>query len=90
MSGNAKRERLLEAMRARNAAEDNLGEVLSECWPVESAIRWVRGRYEHAGMVTNVGNRGVKVRNILTDKEYWITAYDILSVDEQLRERLFA
>lgn len=67
-------------------AEANLLDVLKLLFPIGSLIRWKIGRYTHTGKVEQLlsGDR-IKVHNIKTKRDHWITTYDILAANGGVR-----
>lgn len=73
---------LSDAREALFRAERRITEVLKTQWPVGSTIQWRRGgslpMAIQIGVVTqHSGGNRIKVRNGLTDREFWIHDYDI-------------
>ena len=59
-------------------AEVNFEDVVRRTLPVGEPTAWVRNG-KHVGVVILHGYKGrLKVRNNLTDREYWIYAFDII------------
>lgn len=74
---------LLKAIEKQTFAEDHVRRVLLRDYPRLTPIRWQRNGF-HRGWVVdhNMGVR-IKVRNERTQRELWITAYDILPEDKR-------
>jgi hypothetical protein len=82
----------LDLLAARDAllqAEELLETVLLRDYPVGSIVRWERNSHIHNGEIRGHGyGQRMKVRNTLTDAEYWIYADDVLRafVEDQARQ----
>lgn len=60
-------------------ASENLHKVLRQEYPINSKVRWVYRQHLRNGTVIehSFGDR-IRVRNDLTGKTLWISAYDVL------------
>lgn len=71
-------EDLIDAIKARKAADDEIVATLRRDYPVGALVAWKRGSRTHAGHVLLHGyGERLKVRNALTDRSYWIAAIDV-------------
>jgi hypothetical protein len=61
--------------------------TLQRDYPVGGAVQWEKNGKLHNGVVRGFGGYGancrLKVRNTLTDAEYWVTAYDVICAFQQ-------
>lgn len=67
--------RLLKVMDGIKIAERKARELLLEFYPAGSEIWWERGRGLQRGNVVNHatwGTPGIRVKNAVTEKTYWI------------------
>jgi hypothetical protein len=66
-------------LKARGAAEAALENALKHDYPPGTTIRWSWGRGRHVGTVVrnSYGDR-IQVRNDLTGKTRWISAFNII------------
>ena len=70
---------LQAALDRKNNAESEVFKILKRDYPPGTPINWERGGSHTGVVVTNTDYGGrIKVRNIETEKEYWIYASDIV------------
>ncbi len=74
-------EKVTEALKGVQAAEEKARAVIHKLFPVGSDVKWERGGHVHYGTVTMLSShnagQNIRVRNMYTQKEYWISFYNI-------------
>lgn len=67
------------ALQERQRANENLERVLRECFPVSAPIAWECNKAIcHGVVVTHAYGERIKVRNEVSNTEYFIHAYRIV------------
>lgn len=89
---NAKR--MIAAIKDVQAAERAAQEVAFEEYPVGGLIEWERGKGVQCGTILGLHFRNglrLRVRNVRTGKEYWITFYDVTcALGDEIKEQYLA
>lgn len=69
-----------QCIRNVRAAKEDLQTVVAEVFPIGADVHWEKGGHRQHGKVTLHGHRGgrIRVENERTQKEYWITMYDVV------------
>lgn len=85
--------KVFAALREVKKAEREAERIAIEEYPVGTAIEWVRSLGIQCGVILHVSyHHGpmFKVKNVRTNKEYWISFYDVVrAAGDVAREEYF-